>query len=352
MAFNAAEIIKNIQEEKRKLDENSGSKTDYKFKVAWLPEGSGHLIKLIPDPKNEFVHVSYFHKLNGDGDRIPCGRQSNDDPIDKCPICQALKEAQDQGVAFDWTWNRKALAKSLIYLVTPATGTESDYWKKDSFYIMLGNSYMKKGVISGISMVAQQAENMPTPEQKEEVIKMLNPREVNQPSFSVDVKGGQSGHVILAPNQWARVEKALDYKDEEVPLLETAYADFTKYDEEKGNQMVSAIKTRVAQVLSAPTMVPPAPTAMPAQPTQVQQAAAQGYQTVNEGYSQPVAPSVPTPPAPGAVPPPPAAPMMAPTAPNVPPFDPGVTTGVQAGLPGSVPPPPPAPGSVPPPPGY
>lgn len=222
---------------------SSGNYEDSLFKIAFLPEGS-HSIRIIPDVNSNLSHLQSIHNITK---RNKCRRASYQDPIDVCPICKIIHEAEEKGVPFDYKPKRSSLSKALIYLIS--TDKPTEYWKPGNFYITVSsNKRLNDAILGVLTMISNAAAKNP------DAWKIFDSEAEGQPSFELQVVMGQAGKVTLQSNMYSPAPAlGLPAKlgDKPLPDLSEVYVSDKHTNETVEEESMKQMSTYIMQHLGA-----------------------------------------------------------------------------------------------------
>lgn len=227
MTYDITKLINQSKQTIKEADEAQSKFSNSAVKIAFLPEGT-HTVRIIPDENLEFFTEVAVHKP--DGKYIRCNRQRWDDPVELCPICQAVEKANENEIPLNFNTPRQVLRKMYMYLIDSTA--KSEYWTPGTLYCVIVN----KRVTTAFTNVLKMFDNIEDPTIKQKAFEGFDPSKPCNPIVITFTKGS-AGSCSMNINSYTTtqpidISAAIPQGKEALPDLETVYIDNTKPAEE------------------------------------------------------------------------------------------------------------------------
>lgn len=228
MAFSVENLINKVDEYNAKGQKGSGEFA----KTAFLPEGK-HRGRFIVDAAGEaftsYYAYGYFNKGVRDPRNLPANLLPEGFVDELATIAQTLS---DRG-----KFQYKAKEVFIVPFYLEQTDNQSDNWKPNTLYYVIGNKKFSKSLTGFLGNIAKDSPN--------EIQRMLDP---NQPSVQVEIQmtKGTSGGCNIGVAFPQKQSPAVDLTKQVYVTLEEAYIR-PGFDIAKYNALLTQAKEELAK---------------------------------------------------------------------------------------------------------
>lgn len=228
MAFSVENLINKVDEYNAKGQKGSGEFA----KTAFLPEGK-HRGRFIVDAAGEaftsYYAYGYFNKGVRDPRNLPANLLPEGFVDELATIAQTLS---DRG-----KFQYKAKEVFIVPFYLEQTDNQSDNWKPNTLYYVIGNKKFSKSLTGFLGNIAKDSPN--------EIQRMLDP---NQPSVQVEIQmtKGTSGGCNIGVAFPQKQSPAVDLTKQVYVTLEEAYIR-PGFDIAKYNALLAQAKEELAK---------------------------------------------------------------------------------------------------------